>query len=39
MDDAVYKRLLDEARQQGYPVEQVRRVPQQPADVGKPGYQ
>jgi apolipoprotein D and lipocalin family protein len=39
MDDAVYQRLLDVARQQGFPVEQMRRVPQSPADVGKPGYQ
>jgi apolipoprotein D and lipocalin family protein len=39
MDDAVYQRLLDVARQQGFPVEQMRRVPQSPVDVGKPGYQ
>ena len=39
LDDAAYQRLLDQARQQGYPVEQVRRVPQRAEDVGKPGYQ
>lgn len=38
IDDAVYQRLLDVARQQGFPVEQMRRVPQSPDDVGKPGY-
>lgn len=39
MDEAVYRRLLDVAREQGFPVENVRRVPQVPGDAGKPGFQ
>jgi apolipoprotein D and lipocalin family protein len=39
MDDAVYQRLIDIARHQGFPVEQMRRVPQSADEVGKPGYQ
>jgi apolipoprotein D and lipocalin family protein len=38
IDDAVYHRLLELARAQGYPVEQMRKVPQRPDDSGKPGY-
>ncbi|QWT19569.1 lipocalin family protein [Bacillus sp. NP157] len=39
IDDAVYQRLLGVARAQGYPVEQMRKVPQRPDDQGKPGFQ
>jgi apolipoprotein D and lipocalin family protein len=38
IDDAVYKRLLEVARAQGFPVEKMRKVPQRPDDVGKPDY-
>jgi apolipoprotein D and lipocalin family protein len=39
LDDGTYQRLIDQARQQGFPVEQVRKVPQRAEDVGKPGFQ
>jgi apolipoprotein D and lipocalin family protein len=39
MDDAAYQRLLEVARAQGFPVEQMRKVPQRPEDAGKPGFQ
>jgi apolipoprotein D and lipocalin family protein len=39
MPDEVYQQYLDQARRQGFPVDQVKRVPQKPAEVGKPGYQ
>lgn len=39
LDDGAYQRLIDQARQQGFPVEQMRKVPQRPEDAGKPGFQ
>lgn len=39
LDDGAYQRLIDQARQQGFPVEQMRKVPQRAEDVGKPGFQ
>jgi apolipoprotein D and lipocalin family protein len=39
MDDAQYQGMLEHFRQQGYDTGQFRRVPQTPADIGKPGYQ
>lgn len=39
LDDASYQRLLEQARAQGFPVEQIRKVPQGPEDAGKPGFQ
>ncbi|MET0616840.1 MAG: lipocalin family protein [Luteibacter sp.] len=39
MDDTAYQRLLEVARAQGFPVEQMRKVPQRPEDAGKPGFQ
>lgn len=38
VDEVVYKRLLEVARGQGYPVEKMRKVPQRPEDVGKPDF-
>jgi apolipoprotein D and lipocalin family protein len=39
IDDAAYQRLIEAARAQGFPVEQMRKVPQRPEDAGKPGFQ
>lgn len=39
MPEAEYQRLLDVARAEGFPVEQVRRVPQRREDLGQPGYE
>ena len=39
MPDAVYQRYVDAAKALGYPVDQLQRVPQQPDQVGRPGYQ
>jgi len=39
MPDAVYQRYVDRARTLGYPVDQLRKVPQTPAEAGQPGYQ
>ncbi len=37
--DADYQRMLQAAAAQGYPVDQVRKVPQRPQDLGQPGFQ
>ncbi len=39
MPEAVYRQYVAKARSLGYPVDQLRRVPQQPNQVGLPGYQ
>lgn len=36
---AQYQRLLQDAAAQGFPVEQVRKVPQRVEDIGQPGFQ
>ena len=39
LPEAQYQRLLAVAKSQGFPVDKVRKVPQQPDQVGKPGFQ
>lgn len=39
MDDATYAALLERLRGQGYDISQFARVPQVPAQLGKPGFQ
>ncbi|MBB6184766.1 lipocalin family protein [Oleiagrimonas soli] len=39
MPDDVYQQYVDQARAQGFPVDQLKRVPQTAAQVGQPGYQ
>lgn len=39
LPDADYQHLLQLAAAQGFPVDQVRKVPQRPQDVGQPGFQ
>lgn len=36
---AEYRRLLGVAKAQGFPVEEVRKVPQRPEDLGRPGFE
>ena len=39
IDDATYRALLNRMNDQGYDIEQFRRVPQTPRQVGRPGFQ
>lgn len=39
LPEADYQRLLGVARAEGFPVDQVRKVPQRPQDVGQPGFE
>lgn len=39
LPEADYRRLLDVAKTQGFPVDQVRKVPQRQQDLGQPGFE
>ncbi|MGA0587868.1 lipocalin family protein [Dyella sp. KRB-257] len=36
---AEYQRLLDVAKAEGFPVDEVRKVPQRRTDLGQPGFE
>ena len=38
LPEAEYRRLLAVAKSQGFPVDEVRKVPQKPEDLGQPGF-